>query len=246
MLCERLSFIPGVTIIQANTDGVTIRIPKNKKDQMHQLCKKWEKMTSLELEYAQYSKMVISNVNNYMAQTTDGKIKDKGALYLVNPEFHKNKSQRIVQIALRKYFFEGIPIRDFIESYLDSGEKGSEWDEKKKKFGVPYHGIYDFCLGKKVQWNQTFVILKGMSEANIGQKVIRYYITREKATMMKKYSDGRIEAVNKGYNARLFQNYEKKDDYGLNYEYYINECYKVTTPFDGGNPKLGRQLTFFD
>ena len=245
MLCERLSFLSGVQIIQANTDGVTIRIPKTQIPAMNELCSKWEKMTSLELEYAQYKKMVISNVNNYMAQTTDGKIKDKGALYLVNPEFHKNKSQRIVQIALRKYFFEGIPIRDFIESYLDSGEKGSEWDPKKKKFGVPYHGIYDFCLGKKVQWNQTFVILKGMSETNIGQKVIRYYITREKATMMKKYSDGRIEAVNKGYNARLFQNYEKKDDYGLNYEYYINECYKVTTPFDGGNPKLGRQLKLF-
>ena len=245
MLCERLSFIQGVEIIQANTDGVTIRIPKVRRAEMDDLCSRWEKMTSLKLEYAEYKKMVISNVNNYMAQTTDGKIKDKGALYLVNPEFHKNKSQRIVQIALRKYFFEGIPIRDFIESYLDSGEKGSEWDPKKKKFGVPYHGIYDFCLGKKVQWNQTFVILKGMSETNIGQKVIRYYITRDRATMMKKYSDGRIEAVNKGYNARLFQNYEKKDDYGLNYEYYINECYKVTTPFDGGNPKLGRQLTLF-
>lgn len=82
MLCERLSFIPGVTIIQANTDGVTIRIPKARRGEMQDICKKWEKMTSLELEYASYRKMVISNVNNYMAQTTDGKIKDKGALYL--------------------------------------------------------------------------------------------------------------------------------------------------------------------
>lgn len=245
MLCERLSFIQGVQIIQANTDGVTIRIPKKNRPEMDSLCSRWEKMTSLQLEYAEYKKMVISNVNNYMAQTTDGKIKDKGALYLVNPEFHKNRSQRIVQIALRKYFFEGIPIRDFIESYLESSEKGSEWDAKKQKFAVPFNGIYDFCLGKKVQWNQKFVILKGMSEKNIGQKVIRYYITRDKATMMKKYSDGRIEAVNKGYNARLFQNYEKKSDYGLNYEYYINECYKVTTPFDGGNPKQGKQLKLF-
>lgn len=246
MLCERLSFIPGVTIIQANTDGVTIKIPKKKRSDMESLCKKWEKMTSLQLEYASYSKMVISNVNNYMAQTTDGKIKDKGALYLVNPEYHKNKSQRIVQIALRRYFFEGKPIRETIEGYLTTKEKGLGWDEKKKKFEVPFHGIYDFCLGKKVQWNQNFVLLKGMDEINIGQKVIRYYITREKATMMKKYNDGRIEAVNKGYNAKLFQNYEPQEDYGLNYEYYINEAYKVTTPFDGGNPKLGKQLSIWE
>jgi hypothetical protein len=209
------------------------------------LCKKWEKMTSLELEYASYKKMVISNVNNYMAETTDGKIKDKGALYLVNPEYHKNKSQRIVQIALRRYFFENKPIRETIENHLTTKEKGLGWNEKKGKYEVPFHGIYDFCLGKKVQWNQTFVLLKGMDEINIGQKVIRYFITKDKATMMKKYNDGRIEAVNKGYNAKLFQNYEKQKDYGLNYEYYINECYKVTTPFEGGNPKIGLQLSLF-
>lgn len=245
MLCERLSFIEGVTIIQANTDGVTIRIPKNKKEEMKELCNRWEKMTSLELEYTSYKKMVISNVNNYMAETTDGKIKDKGALYLVNPDYHKNKSQRIVQIALRRYFFEGKPIRETIENHLTTKEKGLGYDEKKGKYEVPFHGIYDFCLGKKVQWNQTFVLIKGMEEKNIDQKVIRYYITREKATMMKKYNDGRIEAVNKGYNAKLFQNYEKQKDYGINYEYYINEAYKVTTPFDKGNPKIGLQLSLF-
>ena len=106
MLCERLSFIENCTIIQANTDGVTIKIPRDKLHEMEELCKKWEKLTSLELEYATYKKMVISNVNNYMAQYENGKIKDKGGLYLVNPELHKNKSQRIVQIALRRYFFE--------------------------------------------------------------------------------------------------------------------------------------------
>lgn len=246
MLCERLSFIEDCTIIQANTDGVTIKIRKDKVKEMESLCEKWEKMTSLKLEYANYQKMVISNVNNYMAQYTDGKIKDKGALYLVNPEFHKNKSQRIVQIALRRYFFEGIPIRETIENHIDSKIKGIEWNEKKQEFDVKFHGIYDFCIGKKVKWNQQYVLIKGVTESDIGQKVIRYYITNEKATMMKKYNDGRTEAVNKGYNAKLFQNYEKKNNYGIDFEYYINECYKVTTPFEGGNPKIGKQLSLFE
>ena len=35
-------------------------------------------------------------------------------------------------------------------------------------------------------------------------------------------------------------------NYNIDYNYYINECYKVTTPFDGGNPKLGKQLSLFD
>lgn len=248
MLCERLSFVEGVTIIQANTDGVTIKIKKTSIPQMEDICRRWEKLTSLQLEYADYKKMVISNVNNYMAQYTDGKIKDKGALYLVNPEIHKNKSQRIVQIALRKYFFENVQIREFIENYLRTGEKGMEWDEKKKKHAVKFHGIYDFCIGKKVQWNQNFVLIRGMEEKDIGQKVIRYFVTRDKATMMKKYNDGRTEAVNKGYNAKLFQNYEElpPEEYGINYEYYIDEAYKITTGFEGGNPKIGKQLSLFE
>lgn len=246
MLCERLSFIDSVEIIQANTDGVTIRVKKIKRGEVQDTCNRWEKLTKLKLEYAEYKKMVINNVNNYMAQYMDGKVKDKGAAYIVNPEHHKNKSQRIVQIALRKYFFEGVPIRETIENHLTTKDKGMEWDEKKKKFAVPFHGIYDFCIGKKVKWNQKFVILKGMDEIDIGQKVIRYFITKEKATMMKKYNDGRISAVNKGYNAKLFQDFEYSKDYGINYEYYINECYKITTPFDGGNPKQGKQLSLFD
>ena len=244
MLCERFSFLEGVTIIQANTDGVTIKVRKDQKEKVMNLCKKWEKMSSLTLEYANYKKMVISNVNNYMAQYESGDVKDKGGLYLVNPDPHKNKSQRIVQIALRRYFFEGIPVRETIENHLTTNEKGLEWSEKKQKYGIEFHGIYDFCIGRKVQWNQSYVLIKGMEEKKVDQKVLRYYITKDRATLRKKYDDGRQEAVNKGYNAKLFQDYVKEDDYGVNYEYYVNECYKVTTEFEGGNQKIGKQLKF--
>ena len=229
MLCERLSFIKGVTIIQANTDGVTIRIPKQNRHEMVALCEKWEKMTSLQLEYADYKKMVISNVNNYAAQYDNGKVKEKGTSYVIDAELHKNKSQRIVRLALKEYFFNNIPIKETIENHIKTSKTA----------------IYDYCLGKKVQWNQNFVLYKGVNEERINQKVIRYYITKDKATMMKKYNDGRIEAVNKGYNAKLFQDYSEYD-YNIDFNYYINECYKVTTPFDGGNPKLGKQLSLFD
>lgn len=230
MLAERLSLIDSCTIVQANTDGITIHIKRSELEKVRDIAKRWEQLTKLELEEVIYKKMVISNVNNYMAQDEKGKIKEKGALYLVDSEPHKNKSQKIVRIALKKYFFEGIPIKETIENHINTSPEA----------------IYDYCLGKKVKWNQNFVIIKGMEEKDVAQKVIRYYITKEKATMMKKYNDGRIESVNKGYNAKLFQNYEKLKDYGIDYEYYINEAYKVTTPFEGGNPKIGKQLSLFE
>ena len=229
MLAERLSFIENLTVIQANTDGITVYVPRNKITDMESICEKWQKMTNLVLEKAVYKKMVISNVNNYAAQYEDGKIKEKGMLYSVDTEFHKNKSQRIVRIALREYFFNNVPIRETVENHIKTSDKA----------------IYDYCIGKKVKWNQSFVLIKGVREEKIDQKVIRYYITKDKATMMKKYNDGRIEAVNKGYNAKLFQEY-KKEKYNINFEYYINEAYKVTTPFDKGNPKIGKQLSLFE
>ena len=244
MLCERFSLIEGCTIIQANTDGVTVRIKKDKIEEMKSIAARWEKLTSLRLESAEYKKMVISNVNNYMAQYTDGKMKYKGA-YEIDQEFHKNKSQRIVKIALKRYFIDNIPIKETIENHLKVKD-GYDYNAEKDKYEIEACGIYDFCHGRKVKWNQEFVIIKGIEEKKINEKVIRYYNTTEKSTMMKKYSDGRTEAVNKGYNAKLFQEYKDEKDYKIDYNYYINECYKITTPFDGGNPKTGKQLSLFE
>lgn len=238
MLAERASFIPYVTVIQANTDGLTFHIRRDKLDEFQELCKKWEKLTELELEYANYKKMVVSNVNNYIAQYENGKVKDKGGLYLINSEFHKNPSQRIVRIALRRYFLYNIPIRETIENHLSRKEDYED--------GIKNNGIYDFCLGRKVKWNQKFVIMKGMNDIEVVGKVIRYYIANQgDGIMVKIYSDGRVEAVNKGYKHKMFMNYEDKSDYDVNFEYYINEAYKVTSLFDGGNPKQGFQLTLF-
>lgn len=224
--------------IQSKQDGVTFHIRRDKLDEFQELCKKWEKLTGLELEYANYKKMVVSNVNNYIAQYENGKVKDKGGLYLINSEFHKNPSQRIVRIALRRYFLYNIPIRETIENHLSRKEDYED--------GIKNNGIYDFCLGRKVKWNQNFVIMKGMEDINVVGKVIRYYIANQgDGIMVKKYNDGRVEAVNKGYKHKMFMNYEDKLDYDVNYEYYINEAYKVTTLFDGGNPKQGFQLTLF-
>lgn len=230
MLAEKLMTIPDLEILQMNTDGVSVKLKRTDVEQLNHWWKWWEDLTQLQLEDAVYSKMIINNVNNYIAVYEAGYTKQKG-MYEVDQETHKNRSQRIVKLALNEYFVNGKPIRETIENHM----KGSEYKDFENQ------GVYDFCLGKKVKWNQQYVIRKGVEEKKITEKVVRYYITKEKSSMMKKYSDGRIEAVNKGYNAKLFQEFYEDDDYGINYEYYINECYKVTSLFEGGNEKVGFQ-----
>lgn len=80
-LVERLSLISGVELIQANTDGITALVPNEVRGFFDIWCRDWESHTGLKLEEVQYSSMHIRDVNNYVAVTTDGKIKRKGAYW---------------------------------------------------------------------------------------------------------------------------------------------------------------------
>jgi hypothetical protein len=42
-------------------------IPEKDQEKYLEICKEWEKLTQLSLEHDQYQKMVIKDVNNYLA-----------------------------------------------------------------------------------------------------------------------------------------------------------------------------------
>ena len=78
-LAEMLSLIPKLQIIQANTDGITVRMPRKLRYLFDFWNRAWEQETGLRLEEVEYKAMWIRDVNNYLAQTLDGKVKRKGA-----------------------------------------------------------------------------------------------------------------------------------------------------------------------
>lgn len=61
MLAEKLMEIGE--LIQINTDGLTLKIKRTDEQQYYSICNEWEKSTNLILEYAEYSKMIIRDVN---------------------------------------------------------------------------------------------------------------------------------------------------------------------------------------
>lgn len=67
MLAERLLKIEGLNLIQVNTDGITVYMPRSKKEQYDAVCDQWQKEVKLDLEYADYSKMCVRDVNSYVA-----------------------------------------------------------------------------------------------------------------------------------------------------------------------------------
>lgn len=85
MLAEWLLVVPTLRLIQANTDGITYYVHRNFEPQAAEICKRWEAYTLLTLEYANYKRMWIRDVNNYVAENMKGELKQKGAYWHPDP-----------------------------------------------------------------------------------------------------------------------------------------------------------------
>lgn len=118
MLCEGLMKIPGLSIVQTNTDGVTMMCPHGELDNMRAICRTWEAITKLELEEVFYKRMPIRDVNNYLALDNKGSVKRKGA-YEYNYGWHQDPSATIVGKAAEAALLFDTDIRTFITQHRD-------------------------------------------------------------------------------------------------------------------------------
>ena len=161
MLIEQYE-LNGIKVISANTDGVTIMVTNALMDKMNEINQWWMDLTTYELEKTDYQKIIFSTVNDYLAIKTDGEIKKKGD-FLTDFELHKNKSARVVPLALEQYFVHDIPVADTITNHSN---------------------IYDFALRQKASKDFHY---EGLSDGNrtVYNKLIRYYVSNKGEKLMK-------------------------------------------------------------
>lgn len=215
MLIDELLLNPNIKFLQANTDGITIMYKRNKdEDFIKNVCVKWEELTKLKLEYVEYSKMVIRDVNSYLAITNSGKIKYKGA-FEVDKEYHKDNSFRIIPLALSEYFTKGIPIEKTIRNHTNIFDFYGRQKFKSDSYGIIQSIVKDD---------------KGVPINHIEKqhKITRYYISNKGGVFIKNYTKGTSEIINKGYlvttsNKHIVKNIE---EYDINYNFYISEAKK--------------------
>lgn len=127
MLVEQLIKVPGLVMIQANTDGVTYRYPRTNESMVRAITDWWQQFTLLTLEFAEYSTMAIRDVNNYIAVTTDNKIKRKGAYCYIGAhtgdtsemDWNQPHNSLVVAMAAEAAILLGVNIRDFITGHTD-------------------------------------------------------------------------------------------------------------------------------
>ena len=215
-LCEMLSNIEDSQILMVNTDGLEIMIPVYKQDEYTSICKKWEELTRLTLEFSDYKKLWVRDINNYGCIDFKGKIKNKGAFEVdkvigSEPAYHKDNSFRIIPLAIQEYFTKGIPVEETIKNHRD---------------------IYDFCGRQKFDrdsYGETHEILDNNIFVERQQRNVRYYISNPGKTFIKQYKKGTSEFVHKNYQVTIFNKFVEKpfNEYSINYSFYINECKKI-------------------
>ena len=258
-LCES---IPGSRPLMINTDGGEIILPRKFVDKYYEICKKWEELTSLELEYEKYKKLIIPDVNNYIGIFAGTIIDKKTAIDLVKNTFpkplikktqggeyklfktktkgrfevdkplHKNKSYRIKRIAYYYYFIHN---------------QNPEITLEQNK------NIFNYCAGTRAKGNWKFKY-ECLDEDKTGlnitplPKTLRYYIVKTGGCKILKTHlvDGRIIKVESSKHLELlFNKYEPKefDDYDVDLTFYLKEIWKEINKIEPSNQIL---LNFYD
>lgn len=173
MLAEWLILnVPGLTMLQANTDGLTVRIPRTSRAIYDAVCKEWEKFTLMELEFVDYKSMWIRDVNNYVAVDTKGKLKTKGAYWTPDlgdgyalsmssgpGHWHQPINHTIVARAAVDQMVHGVPIAVTVAACVDP---------------------FEFMMVYKATGGSTLYI-----GDTAQQRVTRYHVARDGGSMVK-------------------------------------------------------------
>lgn len=116
MLIEVLELV-GIPVVSANTDGVVIKCPRDRLDDLSAIIAKWEKRTGLETEETRYAALYSRDVNNYIAVKDDGSVKRKGVFG--EPGLSKNPQNTICAEAVVAHLTEGVEISDHVRGCRD-------------------------------------------------------------------------------------------------------------------------------
>lgn len=252
MLAERCH-LQNLKVISANTDSITVKIKKVDIPKLEKVVEEWEKISRHTMEYTPYECIIYRDVNNYLSKTTDGKVKPKGCFEIIPMKngdigYSKNWNMRIVPMALEKYYLEGVKVEDTVLSHTNifdflKAAKGT----KTSKFvyrELTTTGIDDTALWGRV--NRYYVSNKGgkiiklmpplMEEENYKADKLAQYKKKNpqqlnlfdfvEDVIQEKDRESEVEA---GFKTQVANRLDSKriEDFDINYEYYIEECYKI-------------------
>tara|TARA_R110002124_G_scaffold281430_1_gene455645 strand:+ start:3763 stop:5322 length:1560 start_codon:yes stop_codon:yes gene_type:complete len=242
-----------------NTDGAAFVIKRSEKEIVDKVYQEMAELSGIGIESQIYKKLIMRDVNNYISVTVDDKLKFKGA-FEIDRDYHKNHSKRIVPVALANYFINNIKPEDTIYNWISKNISypfaenygifdfclGAKMKGQNNLFKRDIKGlnIIDEPLARMNRYyvsNDGYELIKKLPplEKNKLTETDKFKIKypnqlnifdviKDDITIEAKDRESNIEA---GSKCTLFNKYEDKEDYNINYNYYINECYKIINQF---------------
>lgn len=225
MLMEAIETYSNCIVVYSNTDGLTVRIPREEEGKFDQICARWELYTGFTLEKVYYKKMIIRDVNNYLMFTSSSdpkeRMKAKGA-YKWDRDIHESFVNPIIAIAVREWFDKGISVDETILN----------WKGVKK--GCP---VYDFMCSQGTdpkKFNLVLYPFNGVREPDVLQKTNRWIVTKGNPMEGRLIRVDKITAekteMQKGCFVTIVNNVDEStpiENYNIDYDYYINEAMKL-------------------
>jgi hypothetical protein len=211
LLAEQLLRIKGLSLIQVNTDGITVKLPRKYRHWYNMTCKHWQQQVGLQLEFAEYSAMYLRDVNNYIAVYTNGKVKRKGAYQYEGLGWHQDQGGLIIPRAAEAHMLDGVDIETFIRNH---------------------ENIYDFMMRTKVPRSSRLVLVQEDGTEIQQQNICRYYASINGGKLIKIMpplmpdAEPRRIGIDTDY---LLKTCNNMADFGndIDYQYYVDAAQKL-------------------
>lgn len=219
-LVEELE-LNGIHVISANTDGIIIKLPRNKVDVFKDITKRWNETNRMSADSENYKAYFARDVNNYFAVWENGEVDAKGDLdpkqYI--KDLKKGYDMPVVAKAVYEYFVNNVPIMDTL---------------------VNHKSILDFCKTQNIGKQFDVVINindKGKLYTETIQRHVRFYVSNNGSIIQKKQKDtNKLSVLAGGLPVIVLNTLDDKpiEERDIDYKYYYDECYKIINPIKLG------------
>lgn len=215
-LVEELE-LNGIHVVSANTDGIVIKLPRNKKDIFDDIVKRWNETNKMNADSEEYKSYYCRDINNYFAVWTDNKVDYKGALdpYQYIKDLKKGYDAPVVAIAVYEFLVNNTPVMTTLRNHKD---------------------ILDFCKTQNVgkQFDVVYdVVENGQIKHVHSQRHVRFYVSTKGVVIQKEHkTTGAKSKLASGSRVCILNSLDDKpiEERDINYGYYYNECYKIIDP----------------
>ncbi len=220
-LIEELE-LNGIHVVSANTDGIVIKLPRDKEDIYKDITDRWNEFNKMGADYEDYEIFVGRDVNNYFDIQYDSKknkevIEYKGVLdpkqYL--KELKKGYDMPVVAIAVYNYFRYNKPVMESLREHTD---------------------ILDFCKTQNVgrQFDVVYDVFDNNKLKTVySQRHVRFYVSTKGVVIQKQHIiTNKRNKLAGGLPVQILNTLDDKpiEERAINYKYYYDEAYKIIDP----------------